>query len=93
MQPSTSRPHGWKAGLKRALWPHSAFALVGVGIRVAAPFLPPPFGPAALAGFALWRVGAEIADYRGKRDTGPKAIIDVASQVGWAAATAFIPFS
>jgi hypothetical protein len=42
---------------------------------------------AALGGFAVWRAFAEGSDYKGKRDTGAKAVIDFASQIdvggGW----------
>lgn len=81
-----SAPHNWLAGLKRIPL-HALFSAVGVGAR----FLPPPWNFAALGGFAAWRAIAELGDYRGKRDTGAKAAIDFASQVGSAAAGAFVP--
>lgn len=84
-------PHGIKQGLKRALWPHSLFAIAGIGIKAAALFLPTPVAPIAWAGFVGWRIAAEIADYRGKRDTGAKAGIDLASQVGWAVVGSVLP--
>lgn len=81
----TDAPHDWKAGLKR-IPIHSLFSLVGVGAR----FLPPPWNFVALGGFAAWRGVSEYLDYKHKRDTAAKAGIDLASQVGAAAAGAFI---
>jgi len=85
MSDAPVKPHDWKAGIKRIPL-HAIFSLVGIGTR----FLPPPFNLIALGGFALWRVSEEYKDYAGKRDTGVKALIDAGSQIGSAAAGAFI---
>jgi hypothetical protein len=79
------KPHDWKAGLKRIPL-HSLFAAVGVGAR----FLPPPWNFVVLGSYAAWRVAEETLDYVKKRDTLAKAGIDLASQLGAAAAGAFI---
>ena len=80
-------PNGWKQGIQRIPL-HSAFSLVGVGAR----FLPPPWNFVAIGGFAAWRAVEEVRDVTGKRDTHGKAVIDWVSQVGSAAAGAFIPW-
>lgn len=80
-------PKNWLHGLKRIPL-HALFSAVGVGAR----FLPPPWNIVALSGFAAWRVYAEHQDYRQRKDTRGKALIDLASQVGSAVAGAYVHF-
>lgn len=77
-------PNDWIDGLKRIPL-HGLFAAVGIGAR----FLPEQWGLVALCVFTLWRTIAEYGDYKGKRDTAGKAVIDFTSQVGSAVAGFF----
>ena len=81
------KPHDWIQGLKRIPL-HSLFAGVGIGAR----FIPPPYNFVILGAFAVWRGIAEWKDYKGQRDTAGKSWVDFISQVGSAAAGAFIPW-
>lgn len=79
--------HNWIQGLKRIPLHLAGF---GVPFGIAAHFAPPPWNFVIVGGLAVWRAIAERSDFKGKRDTGAKAVIDFASQVAGAAIGAFL---
>lgn len=80
-------PHNWLDALKRAPLHLAGF---GIPFGIAAHFAPFPWNLAIAGGLGVWRAIAERGDFKGKRDTGPKAVIDFATQVAGAAVGALV---
>ena len=74
-------------GLKRVPLHLSGF---GIPFGIAAHLAPFPWNLAIAGGLGIWRAVAERSDFRGKRDTGPKAVIDFVSQIAGAAIGALV---